>query len=97
MRLHHANPEPSPRFREGVETGRAVPKGRKTDGKGTVQTTNAPWAAAKAEVVRILGPWVRIPPWTPSSIFTQIFQLVFLASAVAFIRARSSALEGRLP
>ena len=36
-----ANPEPSPRQGEGVETGWAAPKGRKAHGEGTVQTTNA--------------------------------------------------------
>ena len=35
---------------EGVETGRAAPKGQ-ANGEGTVQTTNASRAAAKVEVV----------------------------------------------
>src|SRR5262245_42836106 len=47
-----ANPEPSPRNREGVETGRAASKAALSrDDEGTVQTTN-PSGAAKAEVVR---------------------------------------------
>ena len=46
------NPEPSPRQGEGVETRRAAPTADKRQGEGIVQTTNAGWAAAKAEVVR---------------------------------------------
>lgn len=52
-RCRPANPEPSPVRWEGVETGRAVPKGSfGAYGEGTVQTTNAlVGAAAEAEVV----------------------------------------------
>ena len=46
------NPEPSPRPGEGVETRRAAPTADQRQGEGIVQTTNAGWAAAKAEVVR---------------------------------------------
>lgn len=50
--------------REGVETGRAAPKDfglRRRDSPDHERPTKA---AAKAEVVRILGSWVRIPPRT---------------------------------
>ncbi len=49
---------------EGVETGWVAPKSFAAHGEGTVQTTNAK-AAAKVEVVRILGSEVRILLWTP--------------------------------
>lgn len=66
-RLDRANPEPSsPACRkEGVETVRATPwlLGR---GEETVQTTNMSQdMAVKTEVVRILGPEVRILSRTP--------------------------------
>ena len=43
-------PSQARKIREGVETGRAAPKGCEAKGEGTVQTTNAE-AAAKVEVV----------------------------------------------
>ncbi len=69
-RLDRANPEPSsPACRkEGVETVRATPwlLGR---GEETVQTTNMSQdMAVKTEVVRILGPEVRILSRTPDKL-----------------------------
>lgn len=67
--LDRANPEPSfpVRWKEGVETVRVTPWLRfDSHGEETVQTTNMPSGmAVKTEVVRILGPEVRILSRTP--------------------------------